>query len=211
MDLFVSFMSYDVDNEVGDGTTAAGELSSFSVMARYQVMEGNDIVPGYMVEWGGLHLHTGIQRNSMGINLAQDLKDENVTDDATGATGTFSQGNVTFDMDSTVTSIPVELSSYLRLAYVFTLYGGLGFDYNLTSETDVDLNASGNFSGSGSGTTYSATINANESASGEGAATDFRRFVGIQFNVPFVRIYAQMNQNFGGDLNGFNVGLKMTY
>jgi hypothetical protein len=114
-------------------------------------------------------------------------------------------------MDSTVTSIPVELSTYLRMAYVLTLYGGVGFDYNLSAETDVDLNASGNFSGSGSGTTYSATINANESASGEGAATDFRRFVGIQFNVPFVRIYAQMNQNFGGDLNGFNVGLKMTY
>jgi hypothetical protein len=45
-------------------------------MARYQIMEGNDIFPGYMLEWGGVHVHTGIQRNSMGIELTQDLKDE---------------------------------------------------------------------------------------------------------------------------------------
>ena len=211
MDLFVSFMSYNVNNDVGDGGTAEGDLSSFSVMARYQIMEGADIVPGYMVEWGGLHIHTGIQRNSMGINLSQDLADETV-DAGGGTTGTFSDGNVTFDMESSVTSIPLELSTYLRLAYVFTLYGGVGFDYNLSSDTDVDLDASGNFSGNdGAGTTYTATISANEKGSGEGAATNFRNFVGIQFNVPFARLYLQMNQGMGSDLMGVNAGLKVTY
>ena len=211
MDLFVSFMSYNPDQEVGDNATAEGELSSFSVMARYQLMDEVDIVPGYMLQWEGVHLHTGIQRNTMGIKLSQDLADETVTEENTGATGTFSNGNVTFDMDSTVTSIPVEISTSIRALYAFTLYGGLGLDYNVSSETDVDLNASGNFAASNAGTNYSATINANESATGEGMATNYRGFVGLQFNVPFVRLYVQANQSFAEDLIGVNAGLKITY
>lgn len=213
MDLFVSFMSYNLDQEIGDdGTTGEGELSSFSVMARYRLIDGNDIVPGYMLEWGGVHIHTGLQRNKMGIELSQDLEDEQVTDDGTGATGTFQNGNVTFDMDATVTSIPVEISTYLRALYVFTLYGGLGFDYNLTSETDVDLSASGTVVGSGGGVgTYGASISADESASGDGMATNYRGFVGLQFNVPFVRVYVQAQQSFAEDLLAVNFGMKVAY
>tara|TARA_B100001971_G_scaffold84647_1_gene77980 strand:- start:88525 stop:89610 length:1086 start_codon:yes stop_codon:yes gene_type:complete len=211
MDLFVSFMSYNLDQEVGDNATGEGELSSFSVMARYRLMDAVDIVPGYMLQWGGLHIHTGIQRNKMGIELSQDLEDETVTDEGTGASGTFNNGNVTFDMDSTVTSIPFEISTSIRALYVLSLYGGLGFDYNLTSETDVDLNADGTFNGNAGGDTYVANISADESASGEGMATNYRGFVGLQFNVPFVRIYVQANKSFAEELVGVNAGLKITY
>lgn len=212
MDLMVSFMSYNLDQDVGDDATGEGDVSSFSIMARYRILDGMDIVPGYMLEWGGLHIHTGLQRNKMGIELTQSFADETVTDDSTGATGTFSDGQATFELDATTTSIPFEVSTYLRALYVFTLYGGLGFDYNLTSETDVSLNASGNFAGTGGGASgYDADVAANEDASGEGMATNYRGFVGLQFNVPFVRIYVQANKSFAEELVGVNAGLKITY
>ena len=146
----------------------------------------------------------------MNIDLKKDFEDETINE--SGATGTFSESNVTFKMDSTVTSIPLEISTSLRALYIFTLYGGLGLDYNVSSETDVDIDASGNFSGSdGAGTTYNASISADESASGEGMATNYRGFVGLQFNVPFVRIYVQANKSFAEELVGVNAGLKITY
>lgn len=213
MDLFVSFMSYNIDQELGDdGATGEGELSSFSVMARYRALDGTDIVPGYMLEWGGLHIHTGIQRNQMGIELNQNLQDETVTDDTNNTTATFQNGSINFDLNSTVTSIPFEVSTYLRALYVFTLYGGVGFDYNLSSEADAELSASGDVTGSGTGlTAYTADISASESGSGDGMATNYRGFVGLQFNVPFVRVYVQAQQSFAEDLLAVNFGMKVTY
>lgn len=206
LDLFVSFMSYDVD-ETSDDTTFAGDLSSFGVYARYRFMEGKDILPGYMLEWGGIHLHTGFQRNKMGIKLTQSFKDQTVTSGA--VSGSFNNASAVFDLDSTVTSIPVEVSTYIRALYVFTLYTGAGFDYNIGS-ADASLTASGKVQAANA-SDFSVDISAAESGKGDAKATNFRGFLGMQFNVPFVRLYVHVNKGFGSDLIGANFGAKITY
>lgn len=203
LDIFLSFMNYDLD-QTQDDTAFNGELSSFGVFARYRFMEGKDIFPGYMLEWGGVHLHTGLQRNTMGLKLTQSFKDQTVT--AGGETATFGNSSAVFNIDSSVTSIPIEISTYLRMLYVFTLYTGAGFDYNMGS-TDIDLTASGSVASTG----YSADINANEGGSGKPEATNFRGFLGLQFNVPLVRLYVHVNKGLGNDLKGVNFGAKITY
>ena len=58
---------------------------------------------------------------------------------------------------------------------------------------------------------YSAKVNASETADGKGKPTNFRGFVGLQVNVPFVRLFVHVNKGLGNDLIGGNVGVKILY
>lgn len=205
LDVFVSFMSYSLNQDT-DGTEIDGEIGSFGVFARYRLIDSVDIVPGYLVEWGGLHLHTGIQRSSMNIDVNQNLDNETVT--SGGLNAEFQNGFARFGLETENTSIPIEVSTFLRLGYVFTFYGGAGFDYTFGS-SDITFNADGDISESGSG--FSAEVAASEGADGGPEATAFRSFAGLQFNVPFARLYAQFNKGIGNDLNGVNLGAKFTW
>lgn len=205
MDLFVSFMSYSIDQSF-DESTAEGDLSHFAVMARYQIMDGKEFVPGSILEWGGLFLHTGFQRSSFEASMTTKFDDE-VVDLGGGVNGTFGSSSAKFSIETTNTAIPVEISTYLRAAYVFTLFGGAGFDI-VSGSTDVDLSAGGKIT---SGTDYEADIAASESDSGKADATNFRAFGGLQFNLPFFRVYFQMNKGLGNDLLGANLGAKILW
>lgn len=202
MDVFVSFMSYRMD-EVFDDFNFEGDISTFGVFARYRLMDPVDILPGYMLEWGGLHLHTGVQRSSMNLELAQNFEGE---ESSGGATIEY-DADAVFDIESGVTSVPIELSTYLRAAYVFTIFGGAGFDMNM-GETDVTLSGDGDLT---SGGTNVGDVIADGEGSGSPEATNFRAFGGLQFNIPFVRVYAQVNKSLGSDVIGANAGVKILW
>lgn len=204
MDLFVSFMSYNID-QTQDAATFEGDLTTFSVMGRYQIVEGSDLVPGYMAEWGGVFLHTGFQKSSMELKLTNSFDD--LTVESNGVSGTFSNSSALFSIDSSVLAIPVEVSTYMRFLYVFTLYTGAGLDF-VSGSSDIDASAGGNMTA----TDYAATISLNAAeASGDADATNFRVFAGLQFNIPFVRLFAQVNKGLGNDLLGATFGLKLLY
>lgn len=207
LDVFASFFSYSLDQDM-DETSIKGDISSMGIYARYKLIEPVSIVPGYLVEWGGLHLHTGFSMNKMKIDVAQDLESQTVEDGSLSAT--FDNGYANFAIDSSASFIPVELSTYVRLGYVFTFFAGAGFDYNI-SETDVDILADGEVSGTGTASGFTADVSANDSAAGEGMATNFRAFGGLQFNIPFVRVYAQVNKALGEDLIGASAGVKVAF
>ena len=205
LDLFVSFLSYNLDQD-GDETELQGDLKSFGIYGRYRLIDAVDIVPGYMLEWGGLHLHTGIQRASMNLDVTQKL--ENQTVDTGSASADFTNGFAAFTLETETTSIPVEISTYMRMAYIFTLYGGAAFDYTLGS-SDIDFGADGSLTNSS--TSFSADVAAGESADGSPEATNFRAFGGVQFNIPFVRVFAQVNKGLGSDLVGATAGVKLAW
>jgi hypothetical protein len=207
MDLFVSFMGYDLDQEIEE-SKLEGEISNFSVMARYQIIEGKDFIPGYLLQWGGVFLHTGFQKSSSEISFTQSFEDQTV--ESGSNTASFGDTTAKFSIETSTMAIPVEVSTFIRAAYVFTLYGGAGFDL-VSGSTDVGLAAKGTASGTGIATGYSADIVASESDSGDADATNMRAFAGLQFNVPLFRLYAQMNTGLGNDLVGFNLGAKILF
>lgn len=205
MDLFISMFSYDIDNDIDDNTNASGEISSFSVMARYQIVDGKEFIAGNMLEWGGIFLHTGFQRSSWDATIKATFDDE--TAEISGAQATFSDSQAKLTLETTTTTIPIEVSTYLRAGYIFTFFGGAGFDLvSGTSEVDIDLG--GDISGTSG---FDAELTAGDSASGDADATNFRGFFGAQFNIPFVSVYAQMNKGLGNDLVGVNAGVKILW
>jgi hypothetical protein len=205
MDLMVSIMSYDLDQDNKD-TNIKGEIGHFSVMARYQIMEGKDIFPGHMLEWGGLFLHTGFHRQSFDASLTSQFKDQQV--DVGGVDATFGDSSAVFKLKTSTNTIPFEVSTYLRTIWALTFFGGAGFDI-VSGSTDVDLSASGTVSG---GTNdYAANIVAAESDSGDADATNFRAFGGLQFNLPFFRVTTHVNKGLGNDLIGVNAAIKILW
>ena len=215
LDLFVSFMSYNPSQDL-DGTELEGSLSSFGVMARYHLIEGNDFIPGNMLKWGGVFIHTGIQRSQFSIDASRPISENEIPvslpngDETNVLTGNSS---VDLSLSSTSLTIPVEVSTYIRTAWAFTFYGGAGFDF-VSAQTDVDFkinNTSLSIDDTSQGT-YSNSIEANSSGDGEADATNFRAFVGFQINAPFVRlINIQLNKGLGNDLIGANFGFKVLY
>ncbi len=208
MDLFVSFIGYDMDRTEED-TEVEGEISALGIMARYQIVDGVDIIPGSLLKWGGVFVHTGFQRSSLEAKITQKFDNETVSLNG-GQSATFGDASATFDAKVATNKIPFEVSSYLRAAYVFTFFGGAGFDL-VSGSTDVDLAASGVASGNGAASGFTSTISADESDSGDADATNFRAFGGLQFNVPFVRLTAQFNKGLGNDLFGVNFGAKILW
>lgn len=207
LDVFLSFMSYSPDQEINDGSFK-GDLSHFGVMARYQIIEGTDWVPGNLLRWGGLFLHTGLQRSSTKATFTQNIDDQTITLDSSQQ-ARVTNTSATFDFETTNMNIPIEVSTYIRAGWILSFFGGAGFDL-VSGSTDVSLNASGTAS-STSVSGYSATISADESSSGDADATNFRAFIGGQFNLPFFRIYAQANKGLGNDLLGVNLGAKILW
>lgn len=205
LDLFVSFSSFDRKSD-NDGTEVDGGISAFSIMARYQIMDPVDIVPGYMFYWGGVSLHTGIESSSFNGKLTKTFDDETV-EIGSGQTATITDTLGVFDIESTTTTIPVEVSTSLRTIWALTFYTGAGVDF-VTGSTDVSLDASGTAK---DGANYGATILAEEKGSGDADAMNLRAFAGLQLNLPFVRVYTHFNKGLGNDLLGANLGFKILY
>lgn len=215
MDLFFNISSLSIDRDIDD-STAKGSIGGFGFMARYRLIDAKDLPSKYLMQWGGLHLHTGFQRSTMDINYSQDFDDQTVSYDAGGGitlNGTFNNAKGIFDLESETNVIPIEVSTYMRFLYVFTLYGGAGLDI-ASGESNIKFNGSGSISGTatapGTGT-YSNTMSADESASGSPEATNFRGFIGLQFNAPVVSLYVHVNKNVSKDIVGANFGLNIAW
>lgn len=206
MDVFFNFFSYDLDQSSGD-TEIEGEIKSFGVHVRYQLIDEIDFVPGGIVSWKGVHLHTGYQMAKNEISATQELDDEEFEEGA--LTATLEDAEATFSIETTTHTIPVEISTAIQLLYVTSFYGGLGFDINVGGGSEVSLEGGGDITGSG--LLEDGEMDVNESEESSASTTNFRGFAGIQFNIPFVRVYAQMNKSLGSDLLGVQAGLKILY
>ena len=205
LDVFVNIFSYGLDMDAGDGNFK-GDIGSFGIHARYHLMEGSDFFLG---EWGGLFLHTGFQRTTMDLSFSTPIdigQDINVS----GETANIQNANVAFGMESAITTIPIEISTYLRFLYAFTAFGGLGMDIT-SGTTDVNLDSAGDMILTSQGNANLGDIVLDDTSSGDPNSFGFRAFAGLQLNLPFFRLYGQVQKPLGQDTLGTNFGLKVLW
>lgn len=205
LDVFLNVFSYALDLDAGDGTFK-GDIGSFGVHARYQLVEGTDLFLG---EWGGVFLHTGFQRTTMDLSFSTPI-DIGTDIDVSGETANVNNANAAFGIESAVTTIPIEASTYFRFLYVFTAFGGLGMDIS-TGTTDVNLDSSGDLLLTSRGNADLGDIVLDDTSSGGPNSFGLRAFAGLQLNLPFVRLYGQFQKPLGQDAVGTNFGLKLLW
>ncbi|MDA8793887.1 hypothetical protein N9N67_11620 [Bacteriovoracaceae bacterium] len=213
-DFFFNFTSGDItsvlEGSLSEDLVISGEASGFGFHIRHQLMPKVDVVPFGVLRWGGVFIHAGIVKSELDLEMTLELDDETVTDDDADATASFTNAEATLGAISNTQSIPIEVSTYVQLMYIMTFYTGFGIDFNSgyaesTAEIEGDINATAT-GGTGSGT---AEIEVGDKENVESSNT--RSFVGFQFNLPLLKVFAEVNKKSGKNAVGLNFGLKATW
>lgn len=214
LNLYVNYLGYNLDRKMGDGDkdSIKAKLNSFGVHASYDWIKGSG---SKLFGWGGVKIHTGYEYNTTKLTFKSTIK-ETVSEDVGGGntvSGTIN-GRPAASIDVATQSIPVEISTNVQLLYVLSLYTGLGVDFNFgkakgdgalnADETDLTYNGT-----PGAGPSVQAEANIDSSSNVDSILT--RGFVGLQINLPYIRIFGQVDKAFGNDLIGGTAGVRLVF
>ncbi|MFZ5627800.1 MAG: Lsa36 family surface (lipo)protein [Spirochaetota bacterium] len=205
--LFINYFGISNDSLVSSLSIKA---NTFGMHAQYKVIEGKNIGGIGILNWGGIAFTTGfnVSSNSLTYKVGQSI---------TANSGSLSytwtpNSNSTLALESNAFSIPFEISTSVRLLYVFSIFAGAGIDLNF-GKSSVAANLNGPITGTG-GVTGSASLTGTE----EQGPTfgHLRFFAGPQLNlVPLkntnlLSIYAQGNVSTGGNY-GVHAGARIAW
>ena len=166
-----------------------------------------------LVRWGGIAITSGVDYAHIELSSTPKAISSTV-DVAPGAPVTVtSTGNLSFTLDQTTYSVPLEVTTSLRLLSLITVYGGLGLDWQLGGGSNMNIGMNANLTGNYQGTSFNdlgtATINARGHVSP--SAARMREIFGVQLSfVDVVRIFAQVNTTASSPvLTSLAVGLRL--
>ena len=113
---------------------------------------------------------------------------------------------MTFRAKGSTFSVPVEISTGVRLLYFLSVYGGIGFDFR-NGETD----------GSGTGGTQinagpeTADVVLNIQQTGEADSGGSKAFGGLQINLSLLKLFLQAQASLNDDLIGASAGARIMW
>jgi hypothetical protein len=205
--IFANFFTYTNDSLVDSLTI---KMNTFGIHLQYLVIDGKNIGGIGLLNWGGVAFTTGFDTstNKMTYKVGQKIS-------ATSSGVTYDwtpNSSSALTLDASTFTIPLEVSTSIRLAYILSLFGGVGVDLNFGKSTIVaNLNGPVTVSGTSVGT--ASLLIAEEKGPTFG---DVRFFLGPQINlVPLkntnlLSLYAQGNISTGGNY-GAHVGLRIAW
>jgi hypothetical protein len=156
----------------------------------------------FLIRWGGIAITSGADYSRMTLNGRKDLQSTFTlpaysVGGPQGSVSIQNQGTLTFALQQTTWTVPLEVTTSLRLLSLLTIYGGIGLDFQLGGGSDLDINmTSGNLTGKVAGTTVNdlgtASITVKQHVNP--SAARFREIVGLQIGVfDIVRVFVQVN------------------
>lgn len=224
LNMYLNFMKYgmdrDIEDDPGKESSAEIDMMAMGVHFRYDWIKGNG---NKLLGWGGVKFHFGYEYNKTDITF--NAKINETVDSTTDSNGnTISGGPITGSPEANIAvkthSFPLELSTDIQLLYFLSLYGGLGADYNMGEavgkgslngdEATISCTNAGVGVCSG-GTNIKVRPEANIDATGKVNSFTSRGFVGVQFNLPYFRVFVQGDKAFGNELVGVTAGARFVY
>ncbi len=224
LNVYVNWLGYDLDRKMGDGDKdeITGDLSSFGFHVSYDLVKP---VGHSIFRWGGIKIHTGYEYNTTRLTFKSSLSED--VDENIGGIGNDDHVRGTIDgkpqatIDVATQSIPLEVSTNVQLLYFLSIYTGLGVDFNFgrakgdgslnatptTLRYDTDDDSTNGDAGAG------ATVQAEANIDGTGRVDSIltRGFAGLQLNLPYINIFAQIDKAFGNELIGATAGARFVY
>ena len=176
-----------------------------------------------LIGWGGVLFTTGLEYGTQTSSFSQAISYSQSQSINFGApfgtqTGTVAwNSNFNLGVQSTVFSLPLELSSSFNILYFLSLYMGVGMDLNTGSSTTVG-GASGPITVTTSGGTLPGNVFSgdgklvldNTGVNGTPSFSDFRLFLGTELNLWAVKVVIQGNYMSNKTLAAF-LGLRVAY
>jgi hypothetical protein len=203
----------------------SGSLDNWGVHAQVRLLGPSRSMSALkmLVRWGGIAVTTGLDYSHMTLGLKQEGISSNFSIpnttglvDLTGTTGTLDSKAV-FNVGMTTKSIPLEVTTSVRLMTLFTAYGGLGFDWQLGGGSTMNVDLSGTMMGRVAGQPAAAPVNlgtvaVNASAHADPSAAKIRGILGAQVNLFMVRLFTQLNiANTSPTMASLAVGARLAY
>ncbi|MFN8370441.1 MAG: hypothetical protein U0T83_07430 [Bacteriovoracaceae bacterium] len=223
--VFTNFLTKDLPSSGG----LKGDMTDFGLHFQYDFFEEVSLPWGF-IKWHGLQLTTGFEYSALDVKFTKAIDkttsktvDVSSVTSVTGQTATATarfNGTANVGADTSVKSIPIEISTSARILYVLTPFVGLGGDFNFGS-AKTTANISGPVTITDSLGVFSTANNTNVSATAslplDSRGTikpdtfSARWFGGLQINIFLVKIYAQVNQSLTNDTLGVNAGLRLAW
>jgi hypothetical protein len=155
-----------------------------------------------LVRWGGIAITSGADYSHLSLSQSQSISSTLSVVPGAPVTVT-STGNLIFTLEQTTWSVPLEVTTSLRLLSLVTVYGGLGLDWQLGGGSNLKIGMNANMSGKYLGATYNdlgtATINATGKVNPSPA--QLREIVGVQLGIlDMIRFFVQVNVTGGSPM-----------
>ncbi len=221
LNLYINFMSYSYNRKTQDDegkkTTIGVDMLSFGSHMRYDWVQGKG---NKALGWGGVKFTFGIEFNRTEFDFKTDIE-ETISETVSGSGETIS-GTITGSPQASIlastTSIPLAISTDVQLLYFVSLYTGLGLDYNM-GEAKGKGKLNGNNStvactgGVACGTQRDIQVRprANINVSAKVDPLLYRAFAGMQFNLPWTRVFVQVDKSLSNDLIGATAGVRFAF
>jgi hypothetical protein len=208
----------------------SGSLNNWGVHAQLRLFgpSRENSALKMLVRWGGIAITTGIDSSHMTLGLKQDFASsfQLPAPPAGYATGyvdlkrdVAGAGSAQFDVNMMTKTIPLELTTSLRLLTLLSLYGGMGFDFRLDGWSSMDVTVNAAMTGRIPATSLtpassvdlgSATVTA--SAREKPSPAKVRGIFGAQVNLWLVRLFVQFNvANTHPTMASLAAGLRVAY
>jgi hypothetical protein len=209
--LFINFFTYSNDTLVSSLTVKA---NTFGIHAQYKLIDSKNVGGIGILNWGGLAFTTGfdVSSNSLKYKIGQ-----SISTDISGSRVVWTpNSSSSLDLDASVFTIPLEISTNVRILYILSIFAGAGIDLNM-GKSSISANLNGVISSTGAvnnSNAGSASLNINEN---QGPTFGHLRFfAGPQINlVPLkntnlLSLYAQGNVSTGGNY-GVHAGARIAW
>jgi len=180
-----------------------GYLQNFGFHAQVKFFRPEGDAAEYIFQWGGFDLSLGYEWSRLKVELTQQLDTTtplagDATDPLTGEpvnTDAVFAGVGTFNITTTASNIPFELTTNFRLLYFVTLFFGVGYDVHLGSgEMEIDLTGDLTATNPLDGSEVSlGTASVVVTEEGKPSAGVFRLIAGLQVNISVVKVFVQAN------------------
>jgi hypothetical protein len=203
-----------------DYGSMSGSLDNWGVHAQLRLLgpSRDTSALSLLLRWGGIAITTGIDSSHMALGLSKKITSSftysppNVQPvDVTAQ----ADSNATFKVDMITRSIPLEITTSLRLLTFLTAYGGVGFDFQLGGSNTMNLEANAAITGrvAQMGTTQDlGTVSAKAKISADPSPAKVRGILGAQFNLFLLRVFAQINlTNSDPMMASLAAGLRLAY
>ena len=143
-----------------------------------------------VLRWIGLDLTTGLEFTRWNLGIDRDITTDFSVDGTNGSADLTLQSTGTFNLSSTAMTLPVEVTTGIRIALLVSVYVGAGVDFTASSGS-LTTNLTGNLLTSDQKNIGTTTITGGGSNSGSPLAG--RVMTGAQLNLWKLKVYVQLN------------------
>jgi hypothetical protein len=203
LQLYVSAMYI---NLTYNGDEFLAKTQNYGAHVKYQLLAPDTLTANALVRWGGLNVASGLTWAGTDLGFHLSLPSGNSEQTVPVAMGGVTEnltlkgvwtGDAQLNARMRAYTVPLEVSSFIQLLYVFTLFGGVAMDLNFGHfQMDASARAPLAISASTPSSTKSVDVltptpSLTYLLKKSPVHIDGRAFLGLQLNAGVVAVYAQ--------------------